>query len=153
MKKRHHVGRWVLVYSTGEGINQSLLLQELHGHVITQTAQKFVTSFLSRCLRVNAQRTHTGTSTVAVLDVSLLLPRYKYARKRLLLIDFEGTIWQRDISKAGLMINPFTPSDDALNLLNKLAEDRRNEVWLLSGLPVQGKMDQVAARVPNVGIV
>jgi trehalose-6-phosphatase len=40
----------------------------------------------------------------------------------------------------------FAPKE-ALELLNRLAEDWRNEVWLLSGLPV------VAGELRNVGIV
>jgi trehalose 6-phosphate synthase/phosphatase len=70
----------------------------------------------------------------------------------LLLIEFEGTLWQRDISRAGLL-KPFSPPQDAVDLLNKLTEDVRNEVWLLSGLPVKGMMDMVAEKVPKIGIV
>jgi trehalose 6-phosphate synthase/phosphatase len=40
-----------------------------------------------------------------------------------------------------------------MDLLNKLAEDGKNEVWLLSGLPVSGMMELVAEKVPEVGIV
>ena len=35
----------------------------------------------------------------------------------------------------------------------RLAEDWRNEVRLLSGLPVVGKMEVVAGELRNVGIV
>jgi hypothetical protein len=129
-------------------------MKELHNHVIAQTAQRFVTDFLTRCLRANSEHARIDlTSTLSELDVALLLTRYKHSHKRLLLVDFEGTMWVRDISKAGLLVNPFSPPEEALDLLNKLAEDKRNEVWLLSGLPVEGKMEKVADRLPNVGIV
>jgi trehalose-6-phosphatase len=93
------------------------------------------------------------TSTAAPLDVPRVLPRYRHSHKRLLLIDFEGTLWQRDISKTGLLHDPFAPPQEGFDVLNRLAEDRRNEVWLLSGLAVKGKMDMVAEKLPNVGIV
>jgi trehalose-6-phosphatase len=40
-----------------------------------------------------------------------------------------------------------------MKLLSKLAEDRRNDVWLLSGLPVKGVMEKVAELVPNIGLM
>jgi hypothetical protein len=39
-----------------------------------------------------------------------------------------------------------------VELLNKFAANKRNEVWLLSGLPVKS-LEQVAARAPGVGMV
>lgn len=82
------------------------------------------------------------------LDIPRVLPRYRHSQKRLILIDFEGTLWARDPR------NPtFEPPTEALDLLNKLASDRRNEVWLLSGLPVKGALEEVAKVVPQIGIV
>jgi trehalose 6-phosphate synthase complex regulatory subunit len=115
--------------------------QELHGHVIAQTAQIFVTSFPSRCL--NSEHAHA--SSVSPLDVMLVLPRYKYSHKWLLLIDFEGTLYHAP----GCRSHHLRPQ----TRLNRLLEDWRNEVWLLSGLPVVGKMEVVAGELRNVGIV
>jgi trehalose 6-phosphate synthase/phosphatase len=147
--------------STANAIHQALTMsdgealsrwEDLHNHVVTQTAQAFVTSFLKGCVRANTE-VQPELAAVPTLDLARLLPRYKHSHKRLLLIDFEGTVWQRDLSRAGLTSAVFAPPQDALDLLNKLAEDRRNEVWLLSGLPVAGKLDQIADKLPKVGIV
>ena len=35
----------------------------------------------------------------------------------------------------------FDPSKEVVNALNRLAEDPRNEVWGLGGLPVKGALD------------
>ena len=43
--------------------------------------------------------------------------------------------------------------EEAVNVLGKLAEDPRNEVWLLSGLRVDGVLERFRAKVPKVGIV
>ena len=98
--------------------------------------------------------------SIATLDVTRILPRYRHSQKRLLLIDFEGTTWQRDIRtiarNAGSLPGrkaEFEPPEETLRLLNRLADDPRNQVWLLSGLPVKGMLDVVAERVPKVGIV
>ena len=128
---------------------------------MTQSAQAFVTSFLVRCLRSNIEHTQNAeTMTIATLDVARVLPRYRHSQRRLLLIDFEGTIWQRDIRtiarNAGVLAGArreFVPPEDAIRLLNKLAEDPRNQVWLLSGLPVKGMLDVVAEKAPGIGIV
>ena len=127
--------------------------EDLHNHVVTQTAQAFVTSFLTRCLRANTEHTaQTDLSMVPVVDTGRLLPRYKHSSKRLLLLDFEGAVWIRDMSRAGLLA-PFEPQQQTLTLLKRFADDPRNEVWLLSGLPVKGVLDKIAAAVPGVGIV
>jgi trehalose 6-phosphate synthase/phosphatase len=146
---------------TAKAIHQALTMEDeealsrwkdLHNHVVTQTAQAFVTSFLTRCIRANSEHLQADVSTVEHLDLDRLLPRYKHSQRRLLFIEFEGTLWQRDISRAGL-VKPFAPPEVAVDLLNKLAEDGRNEVWLLSGLPVKGMMEMVAEKVPKIGIV
>jgi trehalose 6-phosphate synthase complex regulatory subunit len=92
------------------------------------------------------------TKDVADLDISRVLPRYKHSATRLLLIDFEGTIWQRDPAALALR-NQFDPPQEAIDALNKLAEDPKNEVWLLSGLQVQGALEKIAAAAPKIGIV
>jgi len=96
--------------------------------------------------------------------------------RRLILVDFEGTLWRRDLTKHGLMEmvrlgvivlddkgDPGTGEkklvdlpkevEEAVEVLGRLAEDWKNEVWLLSGLRVKGILDAVAERVPKVGIV
>lgn len=88
---------------------------------------------------------------VASLDLHGVLPRYRHSDKRLLLIDFEGTMWQRDMKILGRGI--FNPPQEAIEALNRLAEDPKNEVWLLSGLPVKGMLDIVAEAAPKIGIV
>ncbi|EIW74943.1 glycosyltransferase family 20 protein [Coniophora puteana RWD-64-598 SS2] len=156
---------------TGDAINRALSMGDeearerwvdLHNHVVTQTAQAFVTSFLARCLRAHTEHlasqhsSSTSSSTVqhpSPLDVSRLLPRYKYSSRRLLLFDLEGTLWLRDMSRAALQA-PFTGLPEGpVNVLRRLVKDARNEVWVLSGLQAKGVLDKVAEAVPGVGVV
>ncbi|KAI0742614.1 glycosyltransferase family 20-domain-containing protein [Daedaleopsis nitida] len=133
--------------------------EDLHNHVVTQSAQAFVTSFLVRCLRSNIEHMQSADSAdIATLDVARILPRYRHSQKRLLLIDFEGTIWQRDIRtiarNAGVGGSQnFEVPEDVLRLLGRLADDPKNQVWLLSGLPTKGMLDIVAEKVPSIGII
>ncbi|EKM52411.1 glycosyltransferase family 20 protein [Phanerochaete carnosa HHB-10118-sp] len=126
--------------------------EDLHNHVITQSAQAFITSFLVRCLRANIEHMQNDTKAVAELDVSRILPRYKHSQTRLLLVDFEGTIWLRDPAALALR-GEFEIPQEAIASLSKLAEDPRNEVWLLSGLQVKGALEKIAAIAPKIGIV
>ena len=57
-----------------------------------------------------------------------ILPAYRQARKRLLLLDYDGTLapFVRDPSNA-------KPSDRVLSVLQRLTEDKRNTVAVISG--------------------
>ncbi|TBU43087.1 glycosyltransferase family 20-domain-containing protein, partial [Dichomitus squalens] len=153
--------------STAKAIHQALTMsdeeatsrwEDLHNHVVTQSAQAFVTSFLVRCLRSNIEHMQSvDPADIATFDVARVLPRYRHSQKRLLLFDFEGTIWTRDIitiaRNAGATGTPeFEAPEEAIKLLNRLAEDPRNQVWLLSGL-TKKMLDVVAEKAPTIGIV
>lgn len=142
---------------TAEAIYKALTMEsdeaasrwdDLHHHVVAQNSQAFVTSFLTRCLRTNIEHLRGDAREVAQFDIGHILPRYRHSEKRLLLLDFEDTIWKRD-PKAPT----FDPPEEVYSLLNKLAEDPKNEVWVLSGLPVKGALEVLAEKVPKVGIV
>ncbi|KAJ3496620.1 hypothetical protein NLJ89_g10458 [Agrocybe chaxingu] len=150
--------------------------EDLHNHVTAQTAQTFVTTFLNRCVRANTEHTASledpsslsSFSAIPAVTTALLVPKYKHSEKRLILVDFEGTLWRRDLTKKGLqellrigtkpkeggekVVLP-AEVEEAIAVLGRLAEERRNEVWLLSGLRVGGVLEAVAERVPKVGIV
>ena len=92
-----------------------------------------------------------GDALVASLDLALLLPRYRHSQRRLLLIDFEDTLWQRhprlEYEGQGQII-----PQEAIEVVKRLSEVNKNEVWLLSGLPVKA-LDEVAKQVPRIGFV
>ena len=71
-------------------------------------------------------------------------------------VDFEATLWKRDLTKEGLatvMAGEAEIPEEPLNVLKSLAENKNNEVWLLSGLQVKGVLDRVAEKIPKLGIV
>ncbi|KAF8508074.1 glycosyltransferase family 20-domain-containing protein [Gautieria morchelliformis] len=142
--------------TTAEAIYQALTMndeealsrwKDLHRHVVTQTAQAFVTSFLTRCVRVNLEHQQRDPCAIPPLDIDALLPRYKYSSVRLILLDLEGTLWVRAHPQ-----HAFEPPAEAVAILRKLGEDPRNRVWLLSGLP-RCELNKVARVVPSIGLV
>ncbi|KAH9964851.1 alpha-trehalose-phosphate synthase [Russula dissimulans] len=145
--------------NTAKAIYQALTMDDeeafsrwddLHNHVVTQTAQAFVTSFLTRCLRTSIEH-QQGDVLVASLDLALLLPRYRHSQRRLLLIDFEDTLWQRNPRHQREGQGEGIPTE-AIEVVKRLSEDSRNEVWLLSGLTVK-TLDEVAKELSKVGFV
>jgi trehalose 6-phosphate synthase/phosphatase len=103
--------------------------RDLHNHVVTQIAQAFVITSLTHCMCANTE-VQPPLSPVSQLDLLRLLLQYKHSHRCLLLPDLEGTVWQRDLSQAALISSVFAPPWEALELLNRLAEDRWTEVWL-----------------------
>lgn len=92
-----------------------------------------------------------------------------------MLLDLEATLWTRDLSREGLVrmeedyaraekgsdvgekvvdeeTNVEVP-EEVLSILEKLVGDRKNEVWLMSGLRMRGVLERIAERVPGLGIV
>ncbi|KAJ7124806.1 alpha,alpha-trehalose-phosphate synthase [Mycena crocata] len=146
---------------TASAINQALTMSEdealsrwedLHNHVTTQTGQAFVTTFLSRCLRSHTEQHLQSQQAAPTLDMHRVLPRYKHSSKRLVLMDLEGTLWMRP--KSGAAADSEDASlERALEVLRRLSADRRNDVWLLSGLPIDGVLARIAKEVPRIGIV
>lgn len=47
----------------------------------------------------------------------------------------------------------FTPPPAKLEIVRKLLANERNEVWILSGMGVQGGLEKIAAELPGVGLV
>lgn len=140
--------------------------EELHNHVITQTAQAFVVNFLTRCLRANGEHIFhkdiERAGAVRVLDEKAILNKWSSQTqgRKLILIDWEGTLIG-DYLPAGAP--GATPEGEiqkeeefkaATTILKKLvAQEEKNEVWLLSGLPIK-VLERISKEVGGrIGIV
>lgn len=120
----------------------------LHAHVNNQTAQKFVTDFITRCVRVNYKHHIRDTLVIPELDPVVIKDKYQAASKRLMLIDLEKTMWKVEPRPCQKQV--FEVPMEAVELLKKLAVG--NEVWVLSGLPVAGRLEIIAREIPSIGI-
>ncbi|KAK7455868.1 Trehalose-6-P synthase/phosphatase complex subunit [Stygiomarasmius scandens] len=211
---------------TAEAIHQALTMgkeeargrwEELSEHVETQTAQAFVRSFLGRCIRAAEENRGLGKGAkgkrrhhhddedddderkeVEEVDPRKLKVKWRHARRRLVLVDWEGTLigdWMpiprelevqqgrrgsigaasvvsrdsgvetemvdeeaRERVERGLEEKERRREEElqrAIEVLKKLAVDtKKNEVWLLSGLPVKGVLERVDKELGGkIGIV
>jgi hypothetical protein len=100
MKRPCRVGRYVNDSYTVQLITDTSVQQDLHNHVITQTAQAFVTSFLTCCLGAHTEHIQGDQTDDPLLDISCILPRYKHSQRCLILVDFEGTLAARLLCNA-----------------------------------------------------
>jgi trehalose 6-phosphate synthase complex regulatory subunit len=127
--------------------------KELHTHVNAQTAQAFTRAFLNRTVRVHYKHHIKDSLVIRPLDTKAIRERYRQASqgegRRLILLDLERTLWPHDTSPPPQSTEA---PEEAIKLLERLVADERNEVWALSGLPVKGKLDKLANKIPLLGI-
>ncbi|ODQ67122.1 phosphatase subunit of the trehalose-6-phosphate synthase/phosphatase complex [Nadsonia fulvescens var. elongata DSM 6958] len=118
-----------------QAINECLLMSDerktemhnkLYKHVTTNTVQSWVVDNMTRLVR-NLQR-HDHSHITPGLDRSLALSKYKSAKDRLFLFDYDGTLTPivNDPSAA-------IPSAKLVRYLKLLSEDPKNVIWIISG--------------------
>ncbi|KAI6094176.1 glycosyltransferase family 20-domain-containing protein [Pisolithus thermaeus] len=105
--------------------------QDLHNHVITETAETFAT-FLPRCLRAHTEHVSLSIdpSLVPLLDLPPLIPKYRHSTTQLVFVDLEGCLWVRNMSKSAMMMmrsgrGPmFEPPEATMRVLERMFTDR-----------------------------
>ncbi len=87
-------------------------------------------NFLSALREAAAGRGDSPSQRLAALDVPSMMAAYRVAQRRLLFLDYDGTLvgyYERPEQAA--------PSQELLNLLNSLVSNHRNSVIIISGRP------------------
>ncbi|KAL1925049.1 uncharacterized protein VTP21DRAFT_4703 [Calcarisporiella thermophila] len=118
--------------------------EQLYNHVSSHTAKYWATSFI-RQLIANAGTPDQGYLT-PLLDVELLIEKYRATSKRLLLFDYDGTL--TPIVKQPHLA---TPSEKMLRALQQLCDDPHNVVWVISGRDQKTLMEWLGG-VRNLGL-
>ncbi|GAC72506.1 trehalose-6-phosphate synthase component TPS1 and related subunits [Moesziomyces antarcticus T-34] len=124
---------------------------DLHRVVVTQTAQQWITSLLGHLERAHLEQERLENMFVPRLEVAQLVSEWRAAHSRLLLIDLEETLVQHDPLLAHEQ-GGFRPPEWLFTLLNDLAADGKNVVYILSGMGTHD-LDRVATRIDSVGFV
>lgn len=106
--------------------------------------------FLAHCERAHAGQLSRTPGDIPHLQLDSFQKDFLSAHKRLLLVDFEGLLW--NIDPRVTHAEGFTPPRDLIQLLNDLTKDSQTTVYLLSGW---GKTDleKIASQVPRLGVV
>ena len=89
-------------------------------------------SFVTELTRISTQAETTSIRgellATPALDETKLLNRYRAAKKRLFMFDYDGTL-------TPIVTDPQAaiPSDRVIRAIKKLAQDEQNSVWIVSG--------------------
>ncbi|KAI8976831.1 glycosyltransferase family 20-domain-containing protein [Pilobolus umbonatus] len=146
------VNPWDYV-GVAKSINDALLMSEeekisrhsqMLAHVKSHTSSHWANSFihvLEESIAVSEQSSHTP-----ILDLSLLLPQYRQAKRRLLCFDYDGTL-----SVNSKISGSAAPSLAMIQVLQALCDDSRNEVWVISGRD-EATLDRWLGRVNGIGL-
>ncbi|MCJ1319724.1 threalose-6-phosphate phosphatase [Xylographa vitiligo] len=147
-----HINPWDLI-GVAEAIHQALTMpaeekanqQRIsYRHVTTNTVQLWQRTYLTRLL-ANLASFNQSFSTPP-LDRALLLTRFRVAKKRLFMFDYDGTLTPivKDPQAA-------IPTDRVIRTIKTLAQDKRNAVWIISGRD-QAFLDEWMGHIPELGL-
>ncbi|KAF9962765.1 hypothetical protein BGZ65_008050 [Modicella reniformis] len=124
-----------------EAIHEALVMKdeekvmrwnELRKHVCTNTAQFWADDFVSELIKVHGDVQRRYSIHIPLLNMQAVLPQFQTAKRRLLLLDYDGTLlpyeWPSTVRSKGK-----TSSEDMLKVVGQLASDPRNVVYIMSG--------------------
>ena len=116
----------------------------LYQHVTKNTIQAWAANYLHRLL-TNLTSFDQSIAT-PVLDRVALLDRYRRAKRRLFMFDYDGTLTPivKDPSAA-------IPTDRVIRTIKTLASDPRNAVWIISGRD-QNFLNQWMGDISELGL-
>ncbi|MCJ1477992.1 hypothetical protein MMC13_006667 [Lambiella insularis] len=129
--------------STEERQRRWLKLMDI---VVHHTAEYWVTSFLEHLSKVHGEHSRRETLSIPRLSMNELAEKYKAADKRLFILDYEGTLAASPTSII------FTSPQRTLEVLNNLAYDERNIVYIMSGRPPE-VLDRLFRGIPQLGLI
>ncbi|KAG0052579.1 threalose-6-phosphate phosphatase [Gryganskiella cystojenkinii] len=116
---------------------------QLHEHVVQHTAQFWAKNFIQE-LVLNVGTWDQSTPT-PYLDQLVIVEKYRNAKKRLLMFDYDGTL--TPIRKTP---GAAVPQEHMLKALTALANDPNNVVWIISGRD-QKVLEEWLGEVENLG--
>ena len=120
----------------------------MHADVLQHSATKWITSLNETLSRASKEQVLHEITSVPRLSVSELKAVYGRAKRRLLLVDYEGTLAAWGSPKNIVMTTP----QRAIGILNDLTEDATNVVYVTSSRIPQ-EVERLFQRVPNLGLV
>ncbi|KAF8936933.1 trehalose phosphate synthase subunit [Dissophora ornata] len=123
---------------------------DLRRHVCTNTAQFWATDFVSELIKVHGDVQRRYSIHIPLLNMQVVLPEIRAAKRRLLLLDYDGTLVSYERSSS-VRSKGKTSKEDMLKVISKLASDPRNIVYIMSGR-TRESLDKVFRGIENIGL-
>ncbi|KAI7820144.1 glycosyltransferase family 20-domain-containing protein [Gamsiella multidivaricata] len=105
---------------------------ELRKHVCTNTAQFWAQGFITELVKVHGDIQRRYSIHIPLLDMAVVLPKYRAANRRLLLLDYDGTLLPYERSSA-VRSKGKTSKEEMIKVVNELVQDLKNTVYIMSG--------------------
>lgn len=121
---------------------------ELHRAVLQNSTTNWVKSFSETLDKVSKEQSSHEITAVPRLYVTKLEEKYRKSNRRLIIVDYEGTLaaW----GSPGNII--LTTPQRAISILNDLTEDPKNIVYAMSSRMPE-EMERLFRRVTNLGLI
>lgn len=137
--------RQALTMPAEEKIKRWTALRDI---VMQQTAGHWLESFLESLQRAYDEHSRQHTVAIPRLSINELAPKYKNAKTRLFMLDYEGTL----TAHGSPLSIPYVSPQRTINVLNSLLEAPENVVYVMSGQKPE-ELDSLFRRVPGLGLV
>ncbi|KAI5779491.1 glycosyltransferase family 20-domain-containing protein [Geopyxis carbonaria] len=122
--------------------------KKLYNAVTHRTASQWLSEFLKQLDDFWEEEQGREPSTIPRLSSKTLSEQYLVSRKRMFLMDYEGTL----VSWGSPNSNIITSPQRILDIITDLLDDRTNVVYIMSSRAAKD-LEQVFLRVPRVGLI
>ncbi|KAF9573378.1 hypothetical protein EC968_008648 [Mortierella alpina] len=123
---------------------------ELRKNVCTNTAQFWATDFVSELIKVHSDVQRRYSIHIPLLNMRVILPEFRAAKRRLLLLDYDGTLLPYE-RNTPVRSKGKTSREDMVKIVAELAKDPKNIVYIMSGRTREG-LDKVFGSIGNIGL-
>ncbi|KAF9909727.1 hypothetical protein BX616_011074 [Lobosporangium transversale] len=123
---------------------------ELSKHVCTNTAQFWASDFVSELVKVHGDVQRRYSIHIPLLSMDVVLPEFRAAKRRLLLLDYDGTLLPYERASS-VRAKGKTSHEDMFKIIQQLTNDPKNIVYIMSGR-VQESLDEAFGAIDNIGL-
>ena len=121
---------------------------KLHGSVMQVTAEYWASSFLSQLSTAWEEDARRDTTLIPRLDFGRLTEGYLASKKRLFIIDYEGTLTSSGSPTSSVFTNP----SKILIALQEISSNENNEVYIMS-TERQEELGRLFDQIPRLGLI
>ncbi|KAF1949624.1 alpha,alpha-trehalose phosphate synthase-like protein subunit [Byssothecium circinans] len=122
--------------------------EKMHNMVYHHTGDFWMRNLVDHLTKVFDEQFSRDTMTIPRLSVSDLIARYEATWRRLIILDYEGTL-----APYGAVKKTVLTSNDKINdVLSELVTDDKNAVYIMSGRTVE-ELELLFDRIPGLGLI
>ncbi|KAK7184800.1 hypothetical protein DPSP01_002231 [Paraphaeosphaeria sporulosa] len=122
--------------------------KKLHDNVLHHTGEYWIRNLTSKLDQVFEEQFRRDTMSIPRLSAANLIRDYELTKKRLFILDYEGTL-----ANYGSVNNTVvTNVDKVIDILSDILNDKKNAVYVMSGRTVE-ELELAFNRLPNLGLI